>query len=50
MVVRGDDLAATAVMAEVLNKLHRPQPGVPPPPLRTLRERFQSLFSTGGTR
>lgn len=44
LVVRGDDLAATAVVGEVLNKLHRLRPGVPLPQLRTLRERFQSLF------
>jgi streptomycin 6-kinase len=46
MVVRGDDLAAAAVIAGVLNQLHRPQPHVPTPQLRTLRERFDSLFST----
>ena len=46
MVVRGDDLAAAVVIAGVLNQLHRPQPDVPTPPLRTLRQRFRSLFST----
>lgn len=45
MVSRGDDLAATAVIAEVLNKLHCPQPDVPTPQLRTLHQRFGSLFS-----
>ena len=46
MVSRGDDLAAAAIIAGVLNKLHRPQPAVPTPDLRTLRQRFRSLFST----
>ena len=46
MVARGDDLAAAAIIAGVLNKLHRPQPAVPRPELRTLRQRFRSLFST----
>jgi len=46
MVVRGDDLAAAAVIAEVLNKLHRPQPEALIPQLRTLPERFHSLFNT----
>jgi streptomycin 6-kinase len=46
MVSRGDDLAATVVIAGVLNKLHRPQPDVPTPQLQTLRQRFRSLFST----
>ena len=46
MVSRGDDLAAAAIIAGVLNKLHRPQPAVPTPALRTLRQRFRSLFST----
>ena len=46
MVSRGDDLAAAAVIAGVLNKLHRPQPDVPTPQLRTLRQRFRSLFDT----
>ena len=46
MVVRGDDLAAAKVIAGVLNQLHRPQPHVPTPPLRTLQQRFDSLFST----
>jgi streptomycin 6-kinase len=45
MVLRGDDLAAAAVIAGVLNKVHRPQPHVATPHLRTLRERFHSLFS-----
>jgi streptomycin 6-kinase len=46
MVSGGDDLAAAVVIAEVLNKLHRPQPGVPTPQLQTLRQRFRSLFMT----
>jgi streptomycin 6-kinase len=46
MVSWGDDLGAAVVIAEVLNKLHRPQPGVPTPPLRTVRQRFDSLFRT----
>ena len=46
MVYRGDDLAAAAVIAGVLNELHRPRPGVPTPQLRTLPQRFRSLFST----
>ena len=45
MVVRGDDLAAAAIIAGVLNKLHRPRFTVPPPALRTLPQRFRSLFS-----
>ena len=45
MVVRGDDLAAAVVIAGVLNKLHRPRPTVPTPNLRTLPQRFHSLFS-----
>ena len=44
MVVRGDDLTAAAVIAGVLNKLHRPRPTVPTPTLRTLPQRFDSLF------
>jgi streptomycin 6-kinase len=46
MVYRGDDLAAAGVIASVLNKLHRPQPDVPTPLLRTLPQRFRSLFDT----
>jgi streptomycin 6-kinase len=45
LVTRGEDLAAAVVIAGVLNKLHRPQPDVPTPRLRTLRQRFRSLFS-----
>jgi streptomycin 6-kinase len=41
---RGDDLEAAQTIADVLNKLHRPQPDVPVPPLRNLRLRFRSLF------
>jgi streptomycin 6-kinase len=41
---RGDDLPAAEIIAGVLNKLHRPQPDVPTPQLRTLRFRFRSLF------
>jgi streptomycin 6-kinase len=44
MVWRGDDLEAAEIIADVLNKLHRPQPGVLAPPLRTLRQRFHALF------
>ena len=44
LVYRGDDLGAAAVIANVLNQLHRPQPGVPIPPLRSLQQRFSSLF------
>jgi streptomycin 6-kinase len=46
MVWRGDDLAAAAIIAEVLNKLHGARPDGPVPPLRTLRQRFRSLFTT----
>lgn len=46
MVSRGDDLAAAEVIAGVLNRLHRPRPGTPRPPLQPLRRRFSSLFST----
>src|SRR5262245_35935126 len=46
MVTRGDDLGAAVVIAEVLNKLHRPQPETPTPQLQILRQRFRSLFST----
>jgi streptomycin 6-kinase len=45
MVVRGDDLAAAEIIAGVLNNLHRPHSQVPRPQLRTLRQRFDSLFS-----
>jgi streptomycin 6-kinase len=44
MVSHGEDLAAAVVIAGVLNKLHRPQPDVPTPQLRTLWQRFRSLF------
>lgn len=44
MVWRGDDLAAAEIIAEVLNKLHRPQPDVSIPHLRTLRRQFRELF------
>jgi streptomycin 6-kinase len=43
-VVRGDDLRAAAIIGDVLNQLHRPRPAAPMPPLRTLPERFASLF------
>lgn len=46
MVSRGDDLAAAGIIAGVLNTLHRPQPDVPTPHLRTLQQRFRSLFGT----
>lgn len=45
MVVRGDDLAAAKVIADVVAKLHRPRPGTPLPALPTVRERFASLFA-----
>jgi streptomycin 6-kinase len=45
MVSRGNDLAAAAIIADVLNKLHRPRPAAPMPDLRTLHQRFDSLFS-----
>lgn len=45
MVSRGADLEATVIIADVLNKLHRPQPDVPVPQLRTLQQRFFSLFN-----
>ncbi len=41
---RGDDLPAAEVIAGVLNKLHRAQPDVTAPRLRTLRTRFRALF------
>lgn len=44
VVWRGDDVGAAEIIAVVLNKLHRDQPGVPMPPLRTLRRRFRDLF------
>jgi streptomycin 6-kinase len=44
VVWRGDDLDAATIIAGVLNDLHRPRPGVPVPPLRTLRRRFRELF------
>lgn len=44
VVTRGDDMAAAAAIADVLNQLHRPQPGKPAPQLRTLQQRFRSLF------
>lgn len=40
---QGDE-AAAQIIAELLNKLHRDQPGKPIPQLRTLRRRFRSLF------
>lgn len=42
MVWRGDDLPAAEVIAQVLNRLHSAD--APAPPLRTLRQRFSSLF------
>lgn len=44
LVWSGDDLAAAEIIAGLLNKLHRPQPDMPTPQLRTLRFRFRSLF------
>lgn len=46
MVARGDDLPAAAIIADVLNRLHRPQPAAPVPQVQTLRRRFRSLFQT----
>ncbi len=45
MVSQGDDLAAAGIIAGVLNQLHRPRPALPTPKLRTLPQRFASLFS-----
>lgn len=45
MGTRGDDLQAAVIVAEVLNRLHRPRPHPAPAGLRTLRQRFASLFS-----
>ena len=45
MVAQGQDLRAAELIAGVLNKLHRPRPGVPVPKLRGLPERFSSLFA-----
>ena len=45
MVVAGDDLRAAGIIGDVLNQLHRPRPGTPLPPLRTLPQRFESLFT-----
>ena len=44
MVTGGGDRAAAAIIADLLNQLHQPRPGVPVPHLRTLPQRFQSLF------
>lgn len=44
MVWRGDDLGAAAIIADLLNKLHRPQTDVPALPPQTLRRRFRDLF------
>jgi streptomycin 6-kinase len=44
MVTRGDDLEAAAVIVDLLNKLHQPNPDRPLPKLRTLPQVFVSLF------
>ena len=44
MVVAGDDLRAAAIIGDVLNQLHRSRPGASLPELRTLPQRFASLF------
>jgi streptomycin 6-kinase len=44
MVSRGGDMDAAAVIADVVNELHRSRLGTPAPRLRTLQERFRSLF------
>ncbi len=44
LVWRGEDEEATRIIAEVVNKLHQPRPGVPVPQFRTLRQRFRALF------
>lgn len=44
MVTAGGDLAAAEIIGDVLNQLHRPRPGTPLPALRTLPQRFDSLF------
>lgn len=43
MVTGGDDLAAAAIIGDILNQLHRARPTVPT--LRSLRRRFRSLFN-----
>jgi streptomycin 6-kinase len=48
MVVAGDDLPAAAIIGDLLNLLHRPQPRAPRPHLRTLPQRFESLFERAG--
>lgn len=48
LVWRGDDLAAAQIIAEVLNKLHRPPPGESARQLQTLRRRFRELFRKAG--
>lgn len=44
-VTDGRDDEATEVIADVLNQLHRPQPDKEIPKLRTVEERFESLFN-----
>jgi streptomycin 6-kinase len=45
MVTDGRDVEATEIIADVVNKLHRPRPDTQIPQLRTLRQRFISLFN-----
>ncbi|MBI5667676.1 MAG: phosphotransferase [Chloroflexi bacterium] len=44
MVWRGEDVAAAAIIAGVLNQLHRVSLDKPPPELQPLRRRFRELF------
>lgn len=45
LVTSGHDLRAAEIIADVLNLLHRSQPDVAIPKLRTVRQRFESLFA-----
>jgi streptomycin 6-kinase len=45
MVTDGRDGEATEIIADVVNKLHRPRPDKQIPQLRTLRQRYSSLFN-----
>ena len=44
MVSRGDDEKATLILADILNKLHRPRKSAVPRRLTPLSRRFESLF------
>lgn len=50
MVHRGEDERATAIIGDVLNKIHGAYTGAPPPGLTPLRERFSSLFEAAAER